>query len=510
MKKIFLLAVFALLTVCILSACNGDTPAVTDAPSAQVTTEAPVTDAPVADNTVVMEEGAYYSFRTEDLFCIGGQTFGTVSGENVGVRGYRKNLDQLWSFIKLDDGTYNVRNASSGLLLSVRMRSDKDGGTVILATENDNHAQRWEVIGSGNGAILRSVDTNAYIAIKEPDVESVAVQRLSDADATVWTVKKELEAGTVLPEILRLNGAYMAPASCPEIIKYNGVYYNINMTGGMKIKSSKDLITWSNVTTVFNTKPSWIKAEIGSDSIWAPGYYMVGGKLRIYYCASSSGSRDSLIGLVDCATPTSGFVDKGMVIRSYAKGSDNETPYNCIDPNIFVDDDGQTYLVWGSYAEGIYMRRIDANTGKFIEGDTEMWKLADAPDGMEAPYLVKHGDYYYLFVAMGNMSKDENYHWAVGRSESLFGPYVDKKGRSMLEGNTFALTEYKPGVQATAHAQPFLDDDGQWYMVSEMWMDRSDPDKKIQLHISKMVWNEAGWPVTALSNNVVDEILGKK
>ena len=37
-----------------------------------------------------------------------------------------------------------------------------------------------------------------------------------------------------------------------------------------------------------------------------------------------------------------------------------------------------------------------------------------------------------------------------------------------------------------------------------------DPDKKIQLHISKIVWNDAGWPVTAMSTNLVDEILGKK
>ncbi len=510
MKKIFALTAFALLTGIVLSACGGDKPPVTDTPDTQTTTEAPVTDAPPADDKAEVEEGAYYCFRTEDLFCIGGETFGTVSGENVGIRGYRKNLDQLWSFIKLEDGTYKVKNASSGLYLSVRLKSEKESAPIILSIENENHGQRWETVKSGDGVILRSADTNAYIAIKEPDGESVAIQRLSDSDATVWTMKKELDAGTELPEILRLEGDYMAPASCPEIIKYNGVYYNINMTGGMKVKMSADLINWKNVGTVFSTKPSWIKNEIGSDSIWAPGFYMVGGKLRIYYCASSSGSRNSLIGLVDCNDPRGGYVDRGMVIRSYAKGTSEETPYNCIDPNIFVDDDGQTYLVWGSYAEGIYMRRIDENTGKFVENDTEMWKLADAPDGMEAPYLVKHGDHYYLFVAMGNMSKNENYHWAVGRSESLFGPYVDKKGRSMLDGYTSALTEYKPGVQATAHAQPFLDDDGTWYMVSEMWMDRSDPNKKIQLHISKMVWNDEGWPVTPLSTNLVDEILGKK
>lgn len=509
MKKVFLFLIFALLTACVFAACDGNTPAVTEPADNSDTTE-PVTEAPPAESFAAIEDGAVYCFRTEDYFGIGGVTYGTVNGEKVGVRGYRENLDQLWRFIKNDDGTYTVQNSSSGLYLSIRLKSDNDGSSAVLTTENNNHGQRWEVIEKDKGVLLRCADTGGYLAILEPDVESTAIQRLNADEATVWTMKKELEADAELPRILRLEGDYMAPASCPEIIKYNGVYYNINMTGGMKIKSSTDLITWKNAGTVFNTKPSWIAKEIGSDSIWAPGFYTVGGKLRIYYCASSSGSRNSLIGLVDCATPTSGFVDKGMVIRSYQEGTPQGTPYNCIDPNVFVDDDGQHYLIWGSYAEGIYMRRIDEKTGKFIENDTEMWKLADAPNGMEAPYLIKRGDYYYLFVAMGNMSKDENYHWAVGRSESLFGPYVDKKGKPMLEGNTSKLTEYKPGVQAVAHAQPFLDDDGQWYLVSEMWMDRSDPNKKIQLHISTIVWNEAGWPVTALSTNLLDELAGKK
>ncbi|MBQ5649300.1 MAG: hypothetical protein IIV03_04080, partial [Clostridia bacterium] len=87
MKRIFAIVAFLLLTACILSACNGDTPSVTDRPIGEVTTDAPVTDAHASDDKVVIEEGAYYSFSTEDLFCIGGETFGTVSGENVGVRG---------------------------------------------------------------------------------------------------------------------------------------------------------------------------------------------------------------------------------------------------------------------------------------------------------------------------------------------------------------------------------------------------------------------------------------
>ena len=155
------------------------------------------------------------------------------------------------------------------------------------------------------------------------------------------------------------------------------------------------------------------------------------------------------------------------------------------------------------------MQRIDPETGLLHKTDTKQYKLADAPDFMEAPYLVKRGEYYYLFVAMGSLKKTADYYWAVGRSKSLTGPYVDKDGKPMLSGYTSRLTEWKDGVQGTAHAQPFLDDDGQWYMVSESWQDRSVESPAIQLHISKIVWNEAGWPVTALSANLLGELAEK-
>jgi len=79
----------------------------------------------------------------------------------------------------------------------------------------------------------------------------------------------------------------------------------------------------------------------------------------------------------------------------------------------------------------------------------------------------------------------------------------------MLSGNTSRLTEWKSGVEGAAHAQPFCDEDGQWYMVSEFWRDRSVATPPVQLHISKMVWNEAGWPVTALSSDLLAELSEK-
>ena len=111
---------------------------------------------------------------------------------------------------------------------------------------------------------------------------------------------------------------------------------------------------------------------------------------------------------------------------------------------------------------------------------------------------------------MGNLSKNNNYHWTVGRSESLFGPYVNKNGKPMLEGHTSTITGYKPGIEGVAHASVLLDDNGQYYMVAECWKDRSDPNRKVQLHINTIVCNDDGWPVTAISRDLIDELQEKE
>ena len=61
MKKILILAAFALLTASVLSSCNGDTPSVTEQPSTEVTTDITATDAPPA------EEKAEISHRGKAL-----------------------------------------------------------------------------------------------------------------------------------------------------------------------------------------------------------------------------------------------------------------------------------------------------------------------------------------------------------------------------------------------------------------------------------------------------------
>ncbi|MBQ7170870.1 MAG: family 43 glycosylhydrolase [Clostridia bacterium] len=461
-----------------------------------------------SDAPLPFEDGAVYRIETPGWYALSGGDYGAAENAGVLTYGTADDLNQLWR-VHVAGGGILFENMSAGLYLNVRTDSKKEGAPLALNSRSEIRSQLWTAApaeGKENAFFLQNAATGGFAKDTAEETTGTAVQTLLSEDATPWTFKKIAGPDTVFPRVLILSGDYVSAANCPEIRKIGGVYYNFNQAGGIAIKRSSDLRRWTSVGTVVQTTPDWLRKG-GYGSIWAPGCYLVGDTLRCYYAVSSFGSQNSAIGMAYCANgnPASDWKDGGMVISS--KAGD---PYNCIDPNIFVEDDGTTYLIFGSYWTGIYMRKIDPATGLLDETDPTLWHLAQGQGEMEAPYLIKKDGYYYLFVAMGNISKNDTYHWAVGRSESLFGPYLDKKGNPMLEGNVFALTEYKNGVQRVGHAQCFLDDDGTYYMVAESWRDRFDPTCKVSLHISTIVWNDQGWPVTALARDLPRELAGKK
>jgi arabinan endo-1,5-alpha-L-arabinosidase len=112
-----------------------------------------------------------------------------------------------------------------------------------------------------------------------------------------------------------------------------------------------------------------------------------------------------------------------MVLRSHQDKDD----WNAIDPNLFIEDKDHVWLNWGSFWGGIKMRRIDAATGKLSTKDTEWYSLCSReraqPVGgsVEAPFIVKHGDYFYLFVSFDRCCRGVNstYNVVVGRSRKV-------------------------------------------------------------------------------------------
>ncbi len=312
-------------------------------------------------------------------------------------------------------------------------------------------------------------------------------------------------ASQAAPEMLTLDGD-LSPVHDPVMIKEKDTYY-VFCTGGrngngvLPIRTSKDLKTWTRTGFVFpDSLPEWTKTEVPrANNAWAPDIAFLNGKFHIYYSVSSFGSRDSAIGLVtnttlDPSSPSYKWVDEGLVVRSFQDKDD----WNAIDANLFVEDDKNVWLNWGSFWGGIKMRRVDPATGKLSTSDTTLHSLSSRPraqpigGSVEAPFIVKRGRYFYLFVSFDRCCRGamSTYNIRVGRSERVTGPYLDRDGVAMTEGGgTLVLEATTPTWRGPGH-NAIVADGARDLMLFHAYPAQG---RGSSLFISTMSWID-GWP----------------
>jgi len=250
----------------------------------------------------------------------------------------------------------------------------------------------------------------------------------------------------------------------PSIIRDGMTWYlfstgNSSEHGGeIPVRCSQDLHEWQKCGYVLSEIPQWIKTQSPETSeLWAPDISYFKGEYHLCYAFSIFGKNTSGIALITNKTlnpksPGFRWMDRGLVLRSRA-----EDNFNAIDPNLIVDEDGRAWLAFGSFWDGIKMRRVDPQTGLLSSEDTRLYSLArrgrpanpppNSPNlpgnwqAIEAPFIVHHDDYYYLFVSFDLCCRGikSTYKIMVGRSRAVTGPYVDADGLSMIEGGGTAL-----------------------------------------------------------------------
>ena len=152
------------------------------------------------------------------------------------------------------------------------------------------------------------------------------------------------------------------------------------------------------------------------------------------------------------------------------------------------------------------MRRIDPATGKLSAEDTSHHTLSSRPrkgeqqtppvDGsVEAPFIVKHKDWWYLFVSFDLCCRgvDSTYNIVVGRSKNVIGPYADRDGVPMTEGGgTQVLKATTENWKGPGHCAVLQEPD-QDYLVFHAYHGKTG---RSELKISTISWQD-GWPVVA-------------
>ena len=283
----------------------------------------------------------------------------------------------------------------------------------------------------------------------------------------------------------------------------------------LPIRCSDDLHQWERCGEVFSSIPQWIQDMSPKTSeLWAPDISFFDGQYHLYYAFSAFGKNTSGIALatnetLDKASPKYKWVDHGLVLRSFV-----EDNFNAIDPNLVIDAKGDAWLSFGSFWSGIKMRKLDRKTGMLSTTDTKLYALAsraktvdagprnpDLPpdsEAVEAPFIFRHGGYYYLFVSWDLCCRGtkSTYRTMVGRSKSVTGPYLDREGHSMEDGGGSAFlvansTWIGPGGESLLHL-PNED-----LIVFHAY---SAVNGRPSLHISTLGWKD-GWPEAALEGD---------
>ncbi|MUL40238.1 arabinan endo-1,5-alpha-L-arabinosidase [Streptomonospora sp. PA3] len=264
--------------------------------------------------------------------------------------------------------------------------------------------------------------------------------------------------------------------------------------GNITIHTSKNGRNWEPAGHVWQTKPAWLSEEIpGVTNLWAPEVFEHGGTYYLYYSASTFGSNHSLIGLatntaLDPDDPDYAWVDRGKVFESHSGGD-----FNAIDPGIVEDADGTPYMAFGSFWSGIRMLRLEWPSGKPAPGQDQPLHLAGGQPGgnaIEAPYIVRRDGYYYLFVSLGKCCSglDSTYRIAVGRSESVTGPYVDRDGVPMRDGGATVILADR-GESVANGGQSVSGDHIAYHSYGPY-----DRPGNFVFAIDRIHWGPDGWP----------------
>ena len=333
--------------------------------------------------------------------------------------------------------------------------------------------------------------------------------------------------------------------------------------GHFHARRSKDLVNWEYLGATMQEAPAWVKtklneirAEQGLDPIenpsygyWAPCARKVNDHLyRMYYCIvvnnyiktggltyDGSWSERAFIGVMETSDPASNnWEDKGFVICSSSDKGTNWNrasegdwnayfKFNAIDPSFIITPEGEHWLIYGSWHSGIAAVQLNPETGKTLAELPKSYGTAAeiAPygkliftrtnggrwQGAEAPEIVYHDGYYYLFLAYDAL--DIPYNTRVLRSTKVDGPYETLNGAVTdaskgANNNPTVLTHpYKfsegYGWVGISHCAVFDDGNGNWYYASQQRFPanvggNAYSNAIMMGGVRSIQWESNGWP----------------
>ena len=229
--------------------------------------------------------------------------------------------------------------------------------------------------------------------------------------------------------------------------------------------SSADMVNWIDHGVIIRQEEvAWVDAN--TNSLWAPDCYEKDGKYYFYFPAiadTNTGIKGMAIGVAISDKPYGPFTPQSRPIEGVSG----------IDPNVFIDKNGQAYLYWARMS-GLYGVKLKDN---MLELVGEPQPIESLPQGMkEGPFMFERkGIYYFTFPHV--IDTTEALVYAMG-SDPL-GPF-EYKGIFMDESPTFCWTNH----------HSIIEYEGQWYLFYHHNDLSPQFDKNRSVRVDSLFFNE--------------------
>lgn len=243
--------------------------------------------------------------------------------------------------------------------------------------------------------------------------------------------------------------------------------------------TSKDAVHWSTFTnnlsnhyytilgSIWDKWPSLPTNPNIKGNMWAPdvSYNPVMHKWCMYL-ALNGDQQKSVIVLLTADGPHKNWKYEGPVVYSGFDSSDvtetdvprvlgknadlsryqsvEDTRIDAIDPCVKWDKDGHPWMSFGSWFGGIYLLRLNPQTG-FRDYTVHYRTVPDKSDAYyghkiaggygnsgEGSALMNVGQWWYLFLSYGKLTQTGGYQIRLFRSKSITGPYEDEAGNKAV------------------------------------------------------------------------------
>ncbi len=263
---------------------------------------------------------------------------------------------------------------------------------------------------------------------------------------------------------------------------------------------STDLVNWKDSGKKLISSTGYADLCTIYRHRWAPQYAFIGGRHLLYLSAvhAEPSGKGQGIAVFSADAAEGPYHFEAMITESRETGIEDS-----IDPFV-VEDEGKVWMAFGSTG-GVHIVELAADGLSLAPGakykhiaGVEVIYDRSRKRCYEGSYLYKRGGWWYLFLSAGYYA-NASYYLLVGRSKKITGPYKDRNGVNLIEGQAPALLSTEPGnelMYGPGHnGEIFTDKTGQDYMFYHCHHRQSpNMEDKRRLFLQRLFWDEKGWP----------------